>query len=174
MTSRRGRQSGGYRRSYAPPTGTTRFFTYGVASSIAADPPSPRLRRGKHNRHHLFGCMHHKRLMINVGQTWSSRKPRSTPRNYNAAHKAAAKMLMPMMHRKPLMMSLKTRCLRKFEFFAIARRLRLPSLQRGALRFPDGDHLFRVRTCELTSAGETAAPAQSSQDTHELAFQLQS
>jgi len=68
-------------------------------------------------------------------------------------------MLMPIMHRKQLMMGLKMQCLRKLEFFAIAGRPGLPSLQRGTLRFPDGDHLFRVRTGELTSAGDTAAPS---------------
>jgi hypothetical protein len=47
--------------------------------------------------------------------------------------------------------------LRNLECFAIARRPRLSSFQRGAFRFPDRDHLFRVRTCELTSAGKTAA-----------------
>jgi hypothetical protein len=31
--------------------------------------------------------------------------------------------------------------------------------QRGAFRFSDRDHLFRMRACEITSAGETAAAA---------------
>jgi hypothetical protein len=33
------------------------------------------------------------------------------------------------------------------------------SFQRSAFRFPDRDHLFRVRACELTSAGQPTSPA---------------
>ena len=49
--------------------------------------------------------------------------------------------------------------LRELECFAIARRPRLSCFQGGAFRFADRDHLFRVRTCELTSTGHTTAPA---------------
>ena len=49
--------------------------------------------------------------------------------------------------------------LRKLECFAITRRPGLSSFQRSAFRFSDRDHLFRVGTCELAPAGETAAPA---------------
>jgi hypothetical protein len=49
--------------------------------------------------------------------------------------------------------------LRKLECLTIRRGPRLSIFQRGVFRFTDGDHLLRVRTCELTSAGETAATA---------------
>jgi len=47
---------------------------------------------------------------------------------------------------------------RKLECSAVARRPRLSALQCSAFRFADRDHLFRVRTCELASAGKTAPP----------------
>jgi hypothetical protein len=115
--------------------------------------------------------MHRKRLMMH---SWFSPLVATNPKNNTA----------PLVDRKPLTMGALEPISRKLDCSAIARWPRFSSipdlgarppsqanprpavkfiltnatLQCSAFRFPDRDHLLRVRTCELTSAGKTAAP----------------
>jgi hypothetical protein len=99
-----------------------------------------------HSPHRPRRRMHRKRLMMHrrlLAIKTVTKNPKPTS--------------VSLIHRKRLMIDAREANLGKLEYSTIARRPGLSCFQCGAFRFADRDHLFRVRTRELASAGETTA-----------------